>query len=327
MKLGDYVMYWFTTYRMPHQQRNTQLTSLNLIKNHILVSNLADKQLEEVTAKDIQLFLNDQRLHGCKRQFNKCFDEGKPLSAHSIVKLRQFLIAACKQAVKENIILHNVAEDTEPVSLPWHDSPVFTPENQKKFLQATKHHRFYTAYILLFFLGCRRSELLGLSWDNIDFRSNIIKIRQVLIIEDGKPVLREQTKTKASIRTIPITKEIKFLLQEWRQKQKAESKAAGYQNIYNLVFTNKDGSPHNPIYFSRNFKNTIRRLGFCANELHLHSTRHTWATNMIQCGIAISDVQSIGGWSRPDTLLNIYSHTVKESQRKAIKKLFKELNH
>jgi len=92
------------------------------------------------------------------------------------------------------------------------------------------------------------------------------------------------------------------------------------------VFANKDGSPHNPSYFSRNFKNTIRRLGFCANELHLHSTRHTWATNMIQCGIAISDVQSIGGWSRPDTLLNIYSHTVKESQRKAMKKLYNELN-
>ena len=47
---------------------------------------------------------------------------------------------------------------------------------------------------------------------------------------------------------------------------------------------------------------------------------------MIQLGIGISDIQALGGWSRPDTLLNIYAHSVKESQRKAMKKLFKELN-
>lgn len=47
---------------------------------------------------------------------------------------------------------------------------------------------------------------------------------------------------------------------------------------------------------------------------------------MIQCGIAITDVQALGGWSRPDTLLNIYAHTVKESQRKAVNKLYQLLN-
>ena len=271
------------------------------------------------------MFLTDQRLHGRKSSFKKQFAEGQPLSAHSIVKLRQFLISAFRQAVKEHIIPYNVAEDTEPVLLPWHDSPVFTPDVQKKFLQHTKNHRFYPAYLLLFFFGCRRSEILGLSWNNIDFRKNIITIRQSLILEDGKPVLRQQTKTKSSIRSIPFPKEIKYVLQEWRQKQKQESKQKGYSNEHNLVFTNRDGSPHNPTYFSRNFKNTIRRLDFCSNELHLHSARHSWATNMIQCGIAISDVQCIGGWSRPDTLLNIYSHAVKESQRKAMKKLYKEV--
>ncbi len=325
MKLGDYVMYWYTTYRMPRQQRNTQESCLNLIRNHILDSEMAEISIEKVTSRDIQLFLNDQRLHGHKKQFGRVLDVPRPLSPHSIIKLRQFLIAAFRQAIKERIVAYNAAEDTEPVSLPWKDSPIFTPENQRKFLRATKNHRFYAAYVLLFFLGCRRSELLGLSWDDVDFRHNTISIRQALIIENRKPVLKSRTKTKASIRTIPIPKEIKCILQEWRARQKEESRVPGYRNSYNLVFTDKDGSPHNPTYFSRNFKNTIRRLNFCSGDLHLHSTRHTWATNMVQCGIAISDVQCLGGWSRPDTLLNIYSHTVKESQRKAMKKLYKEL--
>lgn len=325
MKLGEYMMYWYNTYRRPRQQMNTQQSSLNLIKNHILVSQIAFQNIENITVRDLQVFLTEQRLHGRRSCFKKELDEGKPMSAHSIIKLRQFLIAGFRQAVKENLISYNVAEDTEPVLLPWHDSPVFTPEVQRKFLQYTKNHRFYPAYLLSFFLGCRRSEILGLSWNDIDFRKNVLTIRQALILEDGKPVLRQQTKTKSSIRTIPFPKEIKFVLQEWKQKQKHESKQAGYLNEHNLVFTNRDGSPHNPTYFSRNFKNTIRRLDFCSNSLHLHSARHSWATNMIQCGISISDVQCIGGWSRPDTLLNIYSHTVKESQRKAMKKLYKEV--
>ena len=70
----------------------------------------------------------------------------------------------------------------------------------------------------------------------------------------------------------------------------------------------------------------IKKLDCCPNTLHVHSVRHTWATNMIQCGIAITDVQALGGWSRPDTLLNIYAHTVKESQRKAVNKLYQLLN-
>lgn len=325
MTLRDYLMYWYRTYRMPHQQKNTQASYISMLQNHIFASSLADKELKDITVQACQEFLTYETLHGNRLSIKHLDKSGTPLSAHSVRKLRQILISAFRQAVKEQLISYNVAENTEVIPLPWKDSPIFTPEMQKRFLQAVRNHRYYAAYILLFFLGCRRSEVLGLSWDCIDFRRNIVKIRQALILENGKIVLRAKTKTKASIRTIPITKEIKYILQDWKQQQKAESHRFGYKNKYNLVFTNRDGSPHNPAYFSRNFKNVIKKLGF-SSELHLHSARHTWATNLIRYGISISDVQSLGGWSRPDTLLNIYAHSVKESQRKAIKKLYNELN-
>ena len=63
------------------------------------------------------------------------------------------------------------------------------------------------------------------------------------------------------------------------------------------------------------------------SDLHLHSTRHTWATNMVQLGIPLSDIQALGGWSRPDVLLRIYAHTLQESQKKAINKLWKQFNN
>lgn len=310
---------------MPKQAETTKEAMWSLIKNHINCSPLGLTEIKDITTKDIQEFLINELFHGKKTKLKNLDLSGQLLSHHTIIKLRQLLIATFKKAVQENIILHNVAENTEALSTPWHESPVFSPENQKKFLAAAINHRFYVAYVLLFYLGCRRSEILGLSWDSIDLRKNILTIRQVLIIEHGEIVIRQRAKNRNSIRTIPFPKEIKYLLIEWRKRQKEESKQPGYNNKYNLVFCNKNGSPHNPAYFSRNFKSLIKKLDFCSNELHLHSTRHTWATNMVQLGIGIADIQALGGWSRPDTLLNIYAHTVKESQRKAMKKLFKEL--
>ena len=325
MKLCDYVNYWYQMYRMPKQAETTKAATLSLIENHINCSEIGNMELEELTTQDIQKFLTEELLHGKKTKLKNLDLRGTPLSPHTIIKLRQILIAILKKAVQENLVTKNVAENTEAIPLPWHDSPVFSPDGQRKFLAAAVNHRFYTAYVLLFYLGCRRSEILGLSWDAIDLRKNILTIRQILVIENGQIVLRQRTKTRNSIRTIPFPKEIKFLLIEWRKKQREESRQDGYKNEHNLVFCNKDGSPHNPAYFSRNFKALVKKLDFCSDELHLHSTRHTWATNTVQLGIGISDIQALGGWSRPDTLLNIYAHAVKESQRKAMKKLFKEL--
>lgn len=326
MKLKDYMLYWYNTYRLPRQQKTTQIVNLSLINNHIIGSIVGEMELCDVTTRDLQEFLTEEFLHGKKTVLKNLDLRGKALSPYTVIKLRQLLVAMFRQAVKENIVVSNAAENTEPLPIPWHDSPVFTPDNQKKFLEAARNHRFYIAYVLLFYLGCRRSEILGLNWDSIDFRKNILIIRQELLLENNEVVLRKRGKTRNSIRTIPFPKEIKFLLGEWRKRQKEESRAEGYKNEYNLVFCNKDGTPHNPAYFSRNFKALIKRLDFCSDELHLHSTRHTWATNMVQLGISITDIQALGGWSRPDTLLNIYAHSVKDSQRKAMKKLFKELH-
>lgn len=327
MLLKDYVCYWYMTYKQPKYQKNTQETYLSYIHTHICPSSLGAMEIGEIGVGDVQGFLSELLLRGNKCPIASIGSLGKPLSHWTVTKIRQILISVFKHAVKEGMVSRNPAADTEPVSIKWSKGPVFLPEVQKKFLQATRAHRFYTAYVLLFFLGLRREEVLGLSWNQIDLRRNELSIQQVLVMEGRKPVLRECTKTRTSLRVIPFPQEIKCLLADWKKQQKDESVSVpGWNNPHNLVFTNKDGSPHNPAYFSRNFKNAVKRLEFCDNRLHVHSARHSWATNMVQSNVAITDIQALGGWSRPDVLLNIYAHTVKKSQRKTMKKLYNELN-
>lgn len=324
MNVGDFVEYWYTTYRITRHAPSTAALAKNYIHVHIQPSTLGQMEITEARTMHYQMFLRDLLMHGNKCKLASLNTYGQPLSAWTVTKIRQILIAAGRWAVREEIIPRNYAEDTEPIPIVQKSASVFTMDSQRKFLQYTRNHRFYVAYVLFFFTGCRRGEILGLSWEHIHRRENYIVIDQTLVMENGEPKLKKKhAKTEKSLRSIPIPKDVRLLFQEVEARQKKEQrKNADWKNPDNLVFTNKDGSPVNPMYFSRNFKNVCKRLGLPA-DMHLHCTRHTWATNMLQCGAAISDVQALGGWTNPDMLLNIYAHAVKESQRKAIAKLYK----
>lgn len=326
MKIGDYVEYWYNTYRCMRHAPTTAEMIRNYIRVHIKDSDLGRMEITDAKTLDYQIFLRDLLMHGNKAKLQSLNTYGQPLSAWTVIKIRQMLIAAGRWAVREGVLPKNYAEETEAIPISKTHASVFTIDSQRKFLQYTRHHRHFVAYMLFFFTGCRRGEILGLTWNHIHRRENYIVIDQTLIMENGVPKLKKHhAKTEKSLRSIPIPKDVRILLQEVEARQKKERREnADWKNPDNLVFTNKNGTPVNPMYFSRNFKNVCKRLGLPA-DMHLHCTRHTWATLMLQCGAAISDVQALGGWSTPDMLLNIYAHAVKDSQRKAILKLYKAI--
>ena len=324
MLFREYIRYWYETYRYPKHSVTTAMTTMNNLRNHIFPSDLGNMEVTDIRTKDVQVFLAELLLHGNKCPLPSMHCYGNPLSRWTVRKIRQMIISCLDQAVKEEIVTHNYARDTEPVPMPYTTVNPFSMEAQRKFLAATRNHRFYLAYVLLFYTGMRRGELLGLSWDNINWKGNFISVNQTLVVERGKAVLKKRhAKTGRSIRSIPIPREIKFMLKDQYNKQIKLSKTIpGWRNKENLVFVNEDGSHHHPNYFSKTMKDIIKRLGL-PSDLHLHCTRHSWATNMVQCGVPISDIQSLGGWSKPEILLTIYAQSVQESHKKAINKLYK----
>lgn len=326
MLFQDYMNYWYLTYRCPKHAQTTAETIKGLLRVHVMDSTLGKLELAAVKTSDVQMFLSSLLLHGNKSSIPTPANYGKPLSHWTVGKLRQLIIAALEQARKEGLVASNAAQDTEPVPLRPSSVNPFSVEAQQQFLRAASNHRYYAAYLLLFYTGCRRSEILGLSWNQIDWRRSCFTVSQTLVRVNGKPVLnKRQAKTARSLRTIPIPQDIKRVLGELRERQHRESRnVAGWSNPHNLVFTQKNGSCCNPMGFSQNFKNTVKRLGL-PDDLHVHSARHSWATNMVQLGVPITDIQALGGWSRPDVLLGIYAQTVQKSQRKAINKLYSVL--
>lgn len=324
--VGEWVQYWYETYKSSKHADTTRQVQGTYINCHIR-PHIGELYVHLTKASDIQVFLNYLQREGNQSRLKHTNAKGKPLASWTVKKIRALLIAAFDAAIKEKLIAENPARNTDPITVQTLKVAYFTPLQQKKFLFGTQKHRFYLAYQLLFNTGCRRSEILGLSWDSIDFELNQIHVRKVLVNINGLPVLKNYPKTKSSVRTIPIHAQLTKMLKDHRNKQNIEANAAGenWNNTYNLVFTNRDGSPHSPTYFLHNFKNAIRKLGLPAN-LRVHSTRHTFATNLLQLGVSIADVQALGGWADTRVVLDIYSHTVKESHRDAVQKLYNQSN-
>ena len=322
MLLKEYIQYWFDTYRKPQQSPSTAEKAYTYVKYHIIDTPLGEMELADIRTRDIQTLLNELKDHGncLKLKYNKY--SGCGLAPATLKKIRQALCSAFRYAMIDGLVTRNYAEETQPIrSKMIRKTRPFTFEQKLKFLRIVKTHRFFVAYLLLFSTGMRRSEALGLSWDNIDFEKKTIEICQTLIMFQNKPYLRRDTKNESSARILPLPEQLIPYLHLLQSKQKEESKSyLHYNNPDNLIFTNRNGSCINPLRFSRNFKNVITRYGF-PKELHIHSIRHTWVTDMLQQNVPIIDIQNLGGWSRPDTLLRVYAHTVKKTQISAINKL------
>ncbi|CVK21662.1 tyrosine-type recombinase/integrase [Sporomusa sphaeroides] len=323
--VGEWVTHWYSLYKESKHSITTRQVQMVYINSHIIPC-IGDILLHKITAADLQKFFNTLSREGNRCKLKNSNKYGGPLSTSCLEKIRSLLQSAFDAAVREGHIEKNPVRETESISVRTLKIAFFTKKQQSVFLKQTIKHRFHVAYQLLFYTGCRRSEILGLSWDCVDLERSFIRITQVLVIVNGVPVLKFYPKSKNSVRSIPLHPSLTKLLKAHKKKQDLESQISGWRNEHNLVFTNRDGSPHNPNYFLRNFKNVIKKLGF-SDSLRIHSTRHTFTTNMLQIpGISIADVQRLGGWSDTRIILEVYAHTVNETQRKAVHKLY-EQNH
>ena len=325
MTVGEAVAYWYFMFRAFRHADTTVALIRNYIRVHIRGSALGSMRLEDARTSDYQNFFNLLLKSGNRNKIKSLNCYGQPLSPATVTKIRQILIGTCAWAMREGFITKNYAGETERLCVKKFSktASVFTLDQQRVFLARTKKHRYHFAYVLFFYTGCRRGEILGLSWNDVFLDKQYICIRNTLIMVRGTPIFqKDRAKNDSSLRIIPLPAKLCELFNEWRVRQNREKEACSdWHNPHNLVFTRKDGSFINPAYFSRNFKNICKDLGFPGNY-HLHSTRHTWATNMLQSGVSLTDVQVLGGWSSPDVLLNVYSHSFQESRRKAIDTMF-----
>ena len=163
----------------------------------------------------------------------------------------------------------------------------------------TENETMKDIFRFLFFTGIRLSELINLQIKDIDFENRILTVS---IKKDFS------TKSKRE-RVIPLN-EIAFNITH---------KYRGFSLNPNQYIFTKKGFKYNPAYISKTFKRIIRNLGMNEN-LHLHSLRHSFCSNLVNKGIDLYTVKELAGHQNIITT-QIYSHLQTDSLRNAINQL------
>jgi len=163
------------------------------------------------------------------------------------------------------------------------------------------------------YTGLRISELLGLTWDDIDFAEGVVRVRaQLSRAHRGAPPRRVATKTPASVRDIPLVPQLAMLLVAHRHQ-------ARFRAGWDWVFATANGTPCGERNVTRRgLQRAARAAGIdngAAPALRYHDLRHCFASHLIvDLGLDVAQVSCILGHTSPTITLNVYTPLFEEAR-------------
>ena len=185
--------------------------------------------------------------------------------------------------------------------------------NPKLLFAVTKGDLIELPVMLAAFYGLRRSEVIGLRWDAIDFEKKTITIKHTVTQTtlDGKSVIieKDRTKTKSSYRTLPLVKPFEDALLRKKAEQVENRRLCGkcYDKSHlDYINVNEMGKLISPGFLTQHFPLVLERNGM--KKIRFHDLRHSCASLLYANGVALKDIQEWLGHSDISTTSNIYTH-------------------
>ena len=238
----------------------------------------------------------------------------KPLSGKTILEHHRLLRAMLHKAVYWQLIVSNPAERVQPPKATKPKRKYYDDEQCKVLLDnltklGEEQIKYKVAIILTIFTGVRLGELMGLEWQDVDFKTGIVSINRSSQYLADKGVFTKTPKTESSIREVAIPDFVVSLLEEyklWYDKQKSF-----YGELWtnsNRLFVQADGKPMYPSTISKWFVKYVAQIGLPV--INFHGLRHTNATLLISQNIDVAVVAARLGHAQITTTYNFYVHPI-----------------
>ena len=254
--------------------------------------------LKNLTAKDIQEFY---------------LSELERVSSSSVIHYHANIHKALKYAVKIDLIDVNPADKVERPKKDRYVGSFYDAEEVNALFEAAKGSKLELPILFGAFYGLRRSEAIGLKWDAIDFEQNTITIRHTVTScdLDGKRVLvaSDTTKTKSSMRTLPLVPFMRERLLALKAEQQENRRLCGRSYIKDYleyVCVNEIGDLIKPHYVTESFPKLLKTNGM--RQIRYHDLRHSCASLLLANGVPMKQIQEWLGHSDFSTTANIYAH-------------------
>lgn len=240
------------------------------------------------------------------------------LSSKTIQHYLSFISDVLDYAVRFDMIPSNPCKRVIVPAGARKEKEVYSLEEAQAFLESLesapiKYKAFFT---LAIYGGFRRGELLGLEWQDVDFKNCTIQIQRTSQYLAERGIFVDDTKTEKSRRTIKLPVGVFSVLRQLRAEQSQERLLAGdLWTPSERLFVGELGAPLHPNtpyhWLSRWCEQTGQRF------LGIHAFRHLNATLLINSGVDVRTVSASLGHSTTSTTLDIYAHTFAEAQARA----------
>ncbi|MDO0926005.1 tyrosine-type recombinase/integrase [Streptomyces sp. TG1A-8] len=324
--VGDYLTYWLNDVAVHRLRENTHTRYAACVRLH-LIPGLGTKKIARLTAKEVRTFLDRLRTtcqcctQGLDTERKRCCAIGeccqKQLSALTVTYVHSVLKSALEHAVREDELPRNVARNVKTTTHQPRRFRPLTAVEARQFLDAARVDPLHALYELALRTGLRKSELLGLHWEELDLNTGTATIRHSLQRTRTGGLTHLPTKTRASERRIALPTECIHSLKKHKERQDREQGEAGVGwKDSGLVFATPTGGPLDPANLTRRFRSFLNRAGL--RRIRFHDLRHSTATLLLEQGVDLVVIKELLGHAHIGVTAGVYAHVRLRLQRQAI---------
>ena len=272
----------------------------SLDANRYLIPTLGKMKLNQMTSDVIELSYST-----IQRNFN--------LSDNSMAHCHATLRGAIKRGIKHKKLATNPLLG---VDAPSRKRVQIQPLTETQMLSALDYSAknegimWSSMWRIHLLTGFRQGEVLGLTWEDVDFNEGTLRLHRQLQRQKDKGLVLKTLKADANKRTIKLDLPTLALLRTWKSEQSQFRLLLGKWGETNFIFTNSVGNPLEPRKAAKKWAELLKAVGI--PHIKLHGARHTFATVMLQKNVDTKVVSHYLGHTDISTTQNIYQHVNSE---------------
>ncbi len=303
---AEYAGHWKQTHIIPESLKPSTLNSyLSILEKHIQPE-FENYGMQAISAAEVNAFRAKLQKRGLEKK--------------TVRNVLNLLNRFFRDAVKDSYIRHSPMEGVDkPEVSRKRKGRALRPEEIQSLLGSAEDEQSRLIIMTAVLTGMRRSEVFGLRWEDLNWNSDVVHVRQALYWKFGKHIrpaegdlfMFTSPKSEASIRDIDLSPALKKELINLRnQKSTVTVSASGRMKTVEptgLVFTAFDGRPLDPNNFQKKqFKNAVKTAGL--GSVRFHDLRHTFGALKIEQGDNVYYIQRQMGHSSIQVTIDIYGH-------------------
>ena len=288
---------WLETYKKGKVKDQTYYFTYQINVEKYLIPFFGKMRLQSIHQIDVQRYFNTVRNA----------ETGARLSASMLDKHKMILNSLFNAAIDNDLCFKNPVKNLKIEAKQKQERHVYTAEQAKAAEQYAMQHERYDI-VLLMHTGLRRSELLGLQWEDLDFEKKLIHVQRAVTQTKGG-ILIDKPKTATSVRYIPISDFLVSMLEKMN-----------HSGLY-IISGKSPNEPMKPHTYADRFSDFMKRM---QKETGLpiltpHELRHTFGTLLRENDVDIYTIQKVLGHSDITVTSSIYVHNDIEVLRKRLK--------